>query len=163
MPRHREEADLFFCSVTPLQNVRNENLEASEVICAGVKAAISSWSRIFCSDDQIAAVAQSAYPDILLLKCQSPDAQLDAQQMSSVMTCTVECTSRFVIGILWERRKGSQDGATDGASMQRLDNGESKVCFLGEFVAGSLVLSHTALDTDINYLFNSSLNVSRIA
>ena len=47
--------------------------------------------------------------------------------------------------------------------MQRLDNGESKVCFLGEFVAGSLVLSHTALDTDINYLFNSSLNVSRIA
>ena len=27
MPRNREEADLFFCSVTPLQNVRNENLE----------------------------------------------------------------------------------------------------------------------------------------
>ena len=26
MPRNREEADLFFCSVTPLQNVRNENL-----------------------------------------------------------------------------------------------------------------------------------------
>ena len=25
MPRNREEADLFFCSVTPLQNVRNEN------------------------------------------------------------------------------------------------------------------------------------------
>ena len=27
MPRNREEADLFFCSVTPLQNVRNENLD----------------------------------------------------------------------------------------------------------------------------------------
>ena len=27
MPRNREEADLFFCSVTPLQNVRNEKLE----------------------------------------------------------------------------------------------------------------------------------------
>src|SRR5271166_1730992 len=26
MQRNREEADLFFCSVTPLQNVRNENL-----------------------------------------------------------------------------------------------------------------------------------------
>ncbi len=26
MPRNRQEADLFFCSVTPLQNVRNENL-----------------------------------------------------------------------------------------------------------------------------------------
>ena len=26
MPRNREEADLFFCSVTPLQNVRNENV-----------------------------------------------------------------------------------------------------------------------------------------
>ena len=25
MPRNREEADLFFCSVIPLQNVRNEN------------------------------------------------------------------------------------------------------------------------------------------
>ena len=29
MPRNREEADLFFCSVTPLQNVRNENLGSS--------------------------------------------------------------------------------------------------------------------------------------
>ena len=27
MPRNREEADLFFCSVTPLQNVRNENCD----------------------------------------------------------------------------------------------------------------------------------------
>src|SRR5208337_2716821 len=30
MPRNREEADLFFCSVTPLQNVRNENFETEE-------------------------------------------------------------------------------------------------------------------------------------
>ena len=29
MPRNREEADLFFCSVTPLQNVRNENFGKS--------------------------------------------------------------------------------------------------------------------------------------
>ena len=31
MPRNREEADLFFCSVTPLQNVRNENIEEGKV------------------------------------------------------------------------------------------------------------------------------------
>jgi hypothetical protein len=31
MPRNREEADLFFCSVTPLQNVRNENLEPGQL------------------------------------------------------------------------------------------------------------------------------------
>ena len=32
MPRNREEADLFFCSVTPLQNVRNENREDARII-----------------------------------------------------------------------------------------------------------------------------------
>ena len=37
MPRNREEADLFFCSVTPLQNVRNENL--------GTQDNSRSWSR----------------------------------------------------------------------------------------------------------------------
>ena len=35
MPRNREEADLFFCSVTPLQNVRNENLERIKAESSG--------------------------------------------------------------------------------------------------------------------------------
>ena len=45
MPRNREEADLFFCSVTPLQNVRNENLVVSIVRSApvGKGASIFGW------------------------------------------------------------------------------------------------------------------------
>src|SRR5271166_979146 len=36
MPRNREEADLFFCSVTPLQNVRNENKDPDVLWLVGL-------------------------------------------------------------------------------------------------------------------------------
>src|SRR5271166_6122365 len=39
MPRNREEADLFFCSVTPLQNVRNENSDSDETLGRGFSPA----------------------------------------------------------------------------------------------------------------------------
>ena len=43
MPRNREEADLFFCSVTPLQNVRNENLAQYQDCSVGLSTEAPAW------------------------------------------------------------------------------------------------------------------------
>src|SRR5208337_3587345 len=44
MPRNREEADLFFCSVTPLQNVRNENFDVSPLSWPRASSQSSGWT-----------------------------------------------------------------------------------------------------------------------
>ena len=59
MPRNRQEADLFFCSVTPLQNVRNENLE---VYCPELKRrSANTYHQVYI---QVSKNSKTSYSNI---------------------------------------------------------------------------------------------------
>ena len=82
MPRNREEADLFFCSVTPLQNVRNENLVYGTIArplrpspeSGFLLMAEARLQRVGSLPSLIAFVAQATHPAGALLRDRQPAA-----------------------------------------------------------------------------------------